>query len=712
MGLAAKSADPCSKGGDEGQCIEHLLQRVRTLQDAVLDHERLTGFALGLAVIGGMSLVMTMFAIVNMAHRTRRLVWHIIKETISIFAAVLLFSVLSNFVEQSIEEYGIWEFVNNSFYLCFYGALLAWVRAWALHPLHDKIDHHLKMSRSIRMMEVGLVAAHACGFALTEGWGQRLQVGGLAYGLWPMQFNTVRASLVLLVQVLIQYTIILAVLVWIRRCTTERRIREEHEDGEESKLLKKYVEVMTDGENDILGILGAFLVTMVVRQAITGQLPEKNGEDAEEVLHRVSIHDGLLLALVALIALLMSVLYEVKLMVPSRRKKEKVANFRPCWQTVMLYMLRMADIGRNITTMTCAWCWMYAHAWLLGAMRIGHGEQYIRALCLAISVSVEVWVVVLVIGIVGGKMAAARMEARKSLRKQVSQDSTEEEMNTIAIELKTQFRSWAAHDTIFRSLRALMEKIFGFLLGFTWESCFDNAVEGLTKYFQGGSGHIISPTILELLIGCMVVFLVLPVWGAIIVPMVTESGYRFGFVPRRKRDQSRQEGWEDDIVGAFQVLHEYNELYRERDEEEEDEEEEYGLEKVGSTSLYLFAKSRSPAKLRAVSAFRAAGAFGASGASAARRERRAQQEQKPEQQPEQHPLPLQASLPGSLSPSRSALRQQTATPQFGGRASAAALRDVRSIAMECAEEAEALQRLVDSLAAPLSKPLLAPPLPA
>jgi len=68
---------------------------------------------------------------------------------------------------------------------------------------------------------------------------------------------------------------------------------------------------------------------------------------------------------------------------------------------------------------------------------------------------------------------------------------------------------------------------FGTIIGFSWEKSFDISVDAVAAYSP------LDTLSSKMLLGAVALILVMPAWRRFIIPMVSEHGYRFGFVPRK-----------------------------------------------------------------------------------------------------------------------------------------------------------------------------------
>jgi len=75
----------------------------------------------------------------------------------------------------------------------------------------------------------------------------------------------------------------------------------------------------------------------------------------------------------------------------------------------------------------------------------------------------------------------------------------------------------------------------GFLIGFTWESVFDDSVDSIGEVLIGeteeGVDDLATPT-LKCFLGLICLALIIPAWCFYIIPMVEEGGYKMGFIAR------------------------------------------------------------------------------------------------------------------------------------------------------------------------------------
>jgi len=301
----------------------------------------------------------------------------------------------------------------------------------------------------------------------------------------------------------------------------EQKKKDGEEDAEDA-LLEVLEDNVVDGENDFFGLFMSTLIVGTIKFRVGGL---EEIEDEEYKFNR-SLREALIMYAVAA-----AFFFSAFGLLVLRRNKEEQADEernkknsgeggqkagqafyekfsksiwrclpkdRDCTSFIInegaKTIKRLGDLFVKILTMSYAWSFMYATQWFLGQFFKGEGS--VLAISLAMTVSVFSVLQIFVLDRIADEDEAGAD----------NENSSGTEDNEV--------------------LRTLLESI-GILIGFVWESAFDDALEGIV-----GKDDIESLWVKPVL-GILTVAVIFPVWRMYIVPMEVEKGYILGFTPSK-----------------------------------------------------------------------------------------------------------------------------------------------------------------------------------
>eukprot|EP00927_Polykrikos_kofoidii_P010392 TRINITY_DN14392_c0_g1_i1.p1 TRINITY_DN14392_c0_g1~~TRINITY_DN14392_c0_g1_i1.p1 ORF type:complete len:667 (+),score=84.34 TRINITY_DN14392_c0_g1_i1:145-2145(+) len=575
--------------------LEHALASSKAEKEGDREHEaqeasEQANFVMGLTMIGGLVLIMGLFYLVHFQDvDVRMTTWSIISNTTSIFCAVLLFSfsewLFEVFLFGGVENFEFNRYVNQAFVVVWYGILFL-ASAWTagvgrgLHYRQSVIRDTNEMASARNLVQACLLCAHATAFAGISGWG-RVQNYRTIYS------STAGGSFLIIPVAFFKWWFILRCLsivryFWLRRfvegeivtlqdqtskkfiiagmgntlrtsedssCAnatfdvicdgdalfledtrTKQRVHSrgnslclgpgDSDTVEAARLQRKkyglglfvgsydvvtekhdelidiFNEKLDDGENDMYSLMVSFLFVQSLRYLIGGTLPNHKGEEEGRSFFE---HDARQVTLLYLCTLLL--VLGCYFTSPNECTGSCKIVTQRFWGHFESHRLgRMFAIGAkalidrlgvilfSIQAMSFSWCFMYATQWWIAGIFRKSEDRAAVQVVLAIVVTILCF---------------------------------------IAIPILDKFA-----DDGNASIRKIIPSL-GFLIGFTWESCFDTAIEGAIEGLPEGFWRIACKSFL----GLGTTAIILPAWILYIVPMNEESGFRMGFHTRRVVDR-------------------------------------------------------------------------------------------------------------------------------------------------------------------------------
>lgn len=231
--------------------------------------------------------------------------------------------------------------------------------------------------------------------------------------------------------------------------------------GRAGKRAEMCEEETTEAENDISSLSSSFLFISGMRFAISGVLPNPEGEEVPEVIH--SNEEVLTLCGVGLVCALVA----VALVALETRHHESKGNE----ETGPSQFVRWLEILMNASAMSFAWSFLWATSYVFSHYQIFHYPSMIGRVMLALVLSGFVCIWVFCLDTINDTLLATEIDAKAALQ------AIQTVINALAI-----------------------------LVGFSWEHCFDGGVTAVAV----GSGFptIISKSVLALL----VLIVIVPAW--------------------------------------------------------------------------------------------------------------------------------------------------------------------------------------------------------
>mmetsp|Transcript_30159 Transcript_30159/g.73473 ORF Transcript_30159/g.73473 Transcript_30159/m.73473 type:complete len:616 (+) Transcript_30159:65-1912(+) len=469
-------------------------------------------FAVGITLIASISMVMLVFYLIHSQDADiRKYAYQAVNSTISIFCAVLFFSSFNDMFERAFVPedltYQPLRVLFKILFLVFWFTCMQLVLGKCSLAMNAKKkkeleDQHIARAKSDMLRQVvldlkgpGMLMAHMAGFAAINAFASLQNMRG---------FNSNPITVFLAIPCAAAF------MLGMFQLTTSFRARMSRRgDGEQDEFEKLWDEETAEAENDVLALCISFMLTQTLRFAISGVLPNDEGEE-EESLWEHTYGDAVILFLFALLAIAGSVavfmmvgreqrLEELeeeasrlrimfpKLSVELAGEEEEEESSEEEGNVIARSASRLFEISDDICGMTYAWCCYYSFQTLLAASGICNRDTIILGVALALTTSIVAFANIFVLDWFAD-------------------------------------RSWTA-DNVDRVIRQVIGAI-GVQIGFAWEQCFDIALAAV-------SSRAVNPSNAKFCISLFCCFLMIPAWKRHILPMVFDDGWRCGFIGRQ-----------------------------------------------------------------------------------------------------------------------------------------------------------------------------------
>lgn len=418
---------------------------------------------LGVAVmlLGSISFMMGLFYLTNLRDKDlQHYSWYVISSTISIFCAVLLFQAVNGIVEMYMlegneEEEGFELMVDMVHMMLWYTGLQLFLAYTAgaiskaspgdgtdVESLSSADLKAVKKHINLQVKCWAVLLGHITGFAAINAFAQLQQ-----------QFSQDKLFLTGMVPFAAW-----AILFLLCSITHDIRMGVICMDDRETLGEQLWNEGTEETENDVVGLAVAFVVVQWLRLAISGGLPNTEGEEPADQLSR---HAPVEMALLLGVGFGFTALEALRVKYLRRSHSRLVPQFQ------------------NIVSMCFAWCLFFSSDWFVSHFFFAHDpKSMIKHVVLALFVTACALALIFI------------------LDKIADLPQTSGEV-----------------DRIVRSIVMAL----GILIGFSWEKSFDVAVASIAS-----TVHALPEAATKLLLGLSLVTLVIPAWRLHILPTVLE----------------------------------------------------------------------------------------------------------------------------------------------------------------------------------------------
>lgn len=462
-------------------CCFSLVKVVRAEEKEEIDQ---VSIVVSIMLLGSISFMMALFYLVNHKDEDiQRYSWKAVSSTISIFCAVLLFQAFNGIVEEYLiggmvsfmrweEEFWaskLWECVVDFCQLVFWLTVMQFVLAVTSGAVELVWKPENIEQAEILVQSWAVLFAHISGFASVNGWGS-IQQNALRWSCWTSVL-VVPLGLVGLFSMYKVFDII-------------RNKISLGDDGEVDEFEECWDKETEESENDVAGLCLSFLTVQVIRQAISGDLPNSEGQETDRIAynHPTGEWVTLLLWAAAFVVGLLVVLRlrdwlpdpEAEEEKEGEQTEEEKKAFEEAYQEVE-WTVRSLMITSNYCSMAIAWCGFYGARWAVAASGATNKDALL-AVILAILLSFVCFAIIFLLD----KL---------------------EDWNVFG------GQSNKAIENIIDAL--------GILIGFSWEQSFDEAVDVISNAAENLD---IPRSWTRLIMSVALVTLVFPAWRAYILP--------------------------------------------------------------------------------------------------------------------------------------------------------------------------------------------------
>lgn len=415
------------------------------------EEAQLTAANVGISVmlLGSVGFMMGLFYLVNLKDKDmRKYSWQVISSTISIFSAVLLFQAVNGIVEHYVTEHTSEEFellVSVVHMLMWFGLLqfVLAVISGAIGKPPEKGEDFEEMELMLKCWAVLL--GHITGFAAINAFAILQQM---------VPKNVVATFLVSPFAWFCIFVLGLGT----------NQLREYvalADDGIKDEAEIKWDEETKETEDDIIGLAVSFVLAQTLRFAISGDLPDPEGNEPDEMLSNHSNREVLMLIGIAVFFTVLNVLRTIFI--------KKQYRFTPQM--------------RNVVMMDFAWCCFFSSDWWLSTTFFASEHGMIKEVVLALFVTSIAFIMIFFLD----KIADAFAQSSQNHKSDTDQ-----------------------------AIRSIVQA-FGILIGFSWEKAFDTAVQSCTAVIS-----FMPPAWSKLVLAIGLAAVVIPAWRMHILPTIME----------------------------------------------------------------------------------------------------------------------------------------------------------------------------------------------
>lgn len=481
---------------------------------------------ISLMLLGSVTFIMVTFYLVN--HRDediKKIAWSVISTTISIFASVLVFQAIEGVVETYIidgksttvtiviymVQMVIWWIILQILLAYFAGAMTKRFqelkidehtvfkdekiasleakkqRKWDSEHQEEvkkvKTEHEEMVKKQKESLELDVkcwatLLGHITGFAAISGF------GSIQQALPPKLYYTGGVPVVAGIGVAGVYS----ASNWIRfKIMTKRR------GAKQSIGDKMYQGEATETENDVMALAVSFLFVQVIRQILTGSLPDIEGVDGDDVV--ISSKVPYLMAACGAAACFL-------LLFKCAAIPEKGGYFPRCH----IYI-------RLILSMMMSWSLLFSIDYFL-VHYVGVDED--GSICTVTAALIATFVGFGLIFIFDKIVDLFKPEEHKEGEGEPAHEGKEKEEH----EEKKKF-SVLVKEQLTKAFQACIMGL-GILVGFAWERAFDAAVSGAAS---ADAFNSIPPCFVKLIVASALALIVIPAWKWYILKVALENPY-------------------------------------------------------------------------------------------------------------------------------------------------------------------------------------------
>jgi len=418
-----------------------------------------TETAVSVMLLGSIGFQMLLFYLVNWPDRDiRKYSWQVISQTISIFCSVLLFQGFNGLVEAYVIKDGgpYWEVTVDMLQLVVWLTgmqLVLAVTSGAVNELFTSdVPEMEKVELNVKSWSV--LFSHTTGFAAINAWGSLQQ--NIFY----------QSPLITLIPIPIGW---FGLMFMYHGYDNVREYIAMSDDGVKDEFEHLWDEETEEAEHDVAGLSLSFLTVQTLRFTISGTLPNQEGIEQWHILsaHTSAECSRLLTCGLAFFALSLIPLF-------LEHRFEAWLHHLPHWWSQKMH--RVIEILNNFATFGNAWCFFFGVKWAVASAGYIH-ENALLSVVLALLLSFFSFCFIFVFD--------------KVLDNNVFGHSGAE----------------GSPDVASHAVEKLITAL-GILIGFSWEQCFDTAVDVVSEGFE----ETCPPIVTKLVMSIMLVAIVFPAW--------------------------------------------------------------------------------------------------------------------------------------------------------------------------------------------------------
>jgi len=417
---------------------------------------------------------MLLFYLLNNSDKDiRKYTYLVLNQTVSIFCAILLFQalnkVLETYVLHGLSEFS--EMVFDFFHMLTWFVILQVALAKMCGIIGGVVSTAEKVEVNCKCW--GTLLGHITGFAGINAFG-------------ALQNIYLKESILFFPGQIVSFLalpIAIVTMSGILKATDKVREHVAKSDGTDKDWFERlWDKEAEETEAEVFGLVISFMTVQSCRYLISGHLPNAEGHQDPAILFYTSGFFGGARA-ICLYALgggflVLTMAFHWKL---AAKKKEEEENE----EEEDNFKERLIDIACDTVSMGFAWSWFYANqAFLAASPFFSESNQTTLGVTEAVALSVGCFICIFFLD----KLADAEW--------------TSSRLDKVIVQVVL---------------------AFAFLVGFSWEQCFDVAVVSL-------SSTLWHPHLVRLLLAIGCAALLIPAWKWYLLPMLVTEGYVYGFL--------------------------------------------------------------------------------------------------------------------------------------------------------------------------------------
>lgn len=461
----------------------------------------------------------------------RRAFWLLMSNSVSVFLAIFTYSTADTLFK-SLMHHSKFE-TMDPYMRGYLGRVLAalWYVAMVLcmshfaclarKQLRERLANDASTKQVVKnKMQTCLFLSHCAAFTGIEATCRIINTATWENG--DATLNDVRG--VVLYSIL-RYAFFLVILSLSRKAILHRIIPDHHAD----ELVEEWDEMVEEGEHDLFALMASFFIALYLIFGLEGtQIINCEGHESHKSkVYEHSYKEIGWLYFYAILFLLASyawgIFSKTTLGLQSQNHHGHHHGHLPtghhpngvcvhscrsslhwvCSRVTSNVKKRVGPFLMALILMVFSWCYIFATRWLLAKLMHKYDmfdELEVSPMMLSVW-SVYVSGILIIVVVYAVTAVSRRLDRQRVMMREVLDE---------------------------------MMLGMGFLIGFSWEQCFHQAIDITTGILHEKD---IPVEISTLVIGIIFFALIYPLWRDFIIPMQTENGYRLGYIPRWVRNR-------------------------------------------------------------------------------------------------------------------------------------------------------------------------------